>query len=150
MPPPHIWGPPTWTFIHTLVEKINEDDFNKLFPQLFNKIKQICSFLPCPECSMHAKMNLGKIKTHEIKTKTDLINMMYLFHNMVNVMKKKGLYNYADMSKYKNINIAVAFNNFVNVYHTKGDMKQLSETFQRQLVINDLRKWLLHNMKSFS
>jgi hypothetical protein len=69
---------------------------------------------------------------------------------MVNVMKKKGLYNYADMSKYKNINIAVAFNNFVNVYHTKGDMKQLSETFQRQLVINDLRKWLLHNMKSFS
>ena len=41
MSPPDLWGPPVWLFIHTLAEKINENDFKILGPQLFTIIKRI-------------------------------------------------------------------------------------------------------------
>ena len=49
------WGPPVWMFLHTLAEKIKEDEFSKIAPSTFTLIRAICSNLPCPECSMHAK-----------------------------------------------------------------------------------------------
>ena len=41
------------------------------------------------------------------------------------------------------------FNNFVSVYNTKGNMKLLSESFQRSLIIKDLKRWLVQNINSF-
>jgi hypothetical protein len=41
MPPISVWGPPTWTFLHVLAEKINDADFAILHLQLFGFIKQI-------------------------------------------------------------------------------------------------------------
>jgi hypothetical protein len=149
MPAPTIWGPPIWTLLHTMAEKIKEDEYNKLIPQLFGLIKRICAFLPCPECSQHATTFLAKIKPQEISSKTDFKNMLYLFHNMVNFRKKKSLYNYSNINNYKNVNIQHAFNNFVMVYNTKGNMKLLTESFQRQLVIKDLKTWLINNHSSF-
>ena len=35
------WGPPVWTLLHTLAEKINPDKFAELGPQLFVFIKRI-------------------------------------------------------------------------------------------------------------
>ena len=110
MPAPSIWGPPTWTLLHTMAEKINEDDFNKLLPQMFGLIKRICMYLPCPDCSEHATIFLAKLKPEQISTKIDFKNMLYLFHNMVNAKKKKPLYNYANMSIYQNLNIVNVFN----------------------------------------
>jgi len=68
---------------------------------------------------------------------------------MVNARKKKGLYNYANINAYQNFNIINVFNNFVSVYNTKGNMKLLSETFQRSLIIKDLKRWLVQNINSF-
>lgn len=149
MPPPEVWGPPTWTLIHTLAEKIHETEFPRLFPHLFNHLKRICSFLPCPDCSMHAKKFLDNIKTNEIRTKIDFINIMYIFHNVVNVRKNKPLYNYGNMYKYKYNNVGNAFKNFVNVYNTNGNIKLLSDTFQRQIIIKDFKRWLFINIASF-
>jgi len=149
MPPPNIWGPPTWTLLHTMTEKIHEEDFNKLMPQMFGLIKRICSNLPCPDCSQHATIFLAKLKREQIATKNDFKNMLYLFHNMVNAKKKKPLFNYANMSAYQNLNIANVFNNFVSVYNTKGNMKLLTESFQRALIVKDLRRWLMNNHESF-
>lgn len=149
MPPPEIWGPPTWTLLHTLAEKINEDDFNKLIPQMFVLIKRICAYLPCPDCSQHATHFLAKLKPEQISTKTDFKNTLYLFHNMVNARKRKHLFNYANINKYQNLNIANVFNNFIAVYNTKGNMKLLTESFQRSLIVKDLRRWLMNNHESF-
>ena len=52
---PTTWGPPVWRFFHTLAEKMNEDKFQELGPQLFNLIRKICRVLPCPDCSMPKK-----------------------------------------------------------------------------------------------
>ena len=149
MPAPSIWGPPTWTLLHTMAEKINENDFNKLMPQMFGLIKRICAYLPCPDCSQHATQFLAKLKLEQISTKLALKNTLYLFHNMVNARKKKSLYNYGNMNAYQNLNIINVFNNFVSIYNTKGNMKLLTESFQRTLVIKDLKKWLMANHNSF-
>ena len=53
------------------------------------------------------------------------------------------------MNKYKYNNIGSTFNNFVNVYHTKGNMNLIAESFQRSLLIKDLKIWLINNHKYF-
>lgn len=150
MPGISVWGPPTWTMLHILAEKVSETDYPRLSGPLFGMIKRICAVLPCPDCAQHATMFLNTIKMSSISTKQDFINMLYLFHNMVNVKKKKPLFNHLNMVKYKQINIQIAFKNFVTVYNTRGNMKMLAEAFQRQLVIKDLRNWLNTNRTSFT
>ena len=71
MSPPEIWGPATWTLFHTLAEHMNDES---IIPQLFNNIKQICMFLPCPECSKDATQMLSQIDINKIKSKEQLIS----------------------------------------------------------------------------
>jgi hypothetical protein len=149
MPPPEIWGPPIWTFFHTLAEKVNEDEFPKIKLILFSYIKRICNFLPCPECSSHAYQFLAKVNVNLIKTKDDFKNMLYVFHNAVNKRKQKPLFNHTDINKYKYNNIGSTFNNFISVYHTKGNMNLIAESFQRNLLVKDLKNWLINNHKYF-
>lgn len=149
MSPPEIWGPPIWTFFHVMAEKIIDEKFNEVSPQIFMWMKRICHFLPCPECSMHASSFLGKIKPSDIDTKQKFIGMVYLFHNTVNVRKRKPLFNFANMNKYKNVNIIEAFKGFLKVYNTKGNMKLLTESFQRDIILRDIHKWMRFNLHFF-
>ena len=149
MSPPEVWGPPIWTFFHTLAEKVNEDYFLSIKTSLFFFIKRICNFLPCPDCSQHANRFLAKVDISKIKNKLDFKNMLYVFHNSVNKRKSKQLFSYENINVYKNYNVGVAFNNFVSVYHTKGNMNLIAESFQRNLLIKDLKVWLISNHKYF-
>ena len=90
---PSTWGPPTWLFMHTLAEKIKDTSFLTVGPQLINVLIQICNNLPCPECATHAKSFWSKVKVSNIKSKLDLCNLLYVFHNMVNKRKKWKLMN---------------------------------------------------------
>ena len=149
MSPPEVWGPPIWTLFHVLAEKINERAYPFYAGQLFSVIKNICSALPCPECTSDASIFLGKIKIQDLKTKNDFKNMVYLFHNYVNAKKRKRLYNYSSLDIYKNYNIVNVFNRFISVYHTRGNMKLLAESFQRQNIIKNLRAWFTKNIMAF-
>ena len=149
MPAPSIWGPPIWTLLHTLAAKINENNFDKIISPLFGFIKRICAFLPCPECSMHASQFLSKVSLDKISNKNDFKSMFFVFHNMVNAKNKKQIYNYTDINKYDNLNIVVFFNKFISVYNTKGNMKLLSESFQRALIIKDFKAWFVTNINNF-
>jgi len=150
MPALEVWGPPTWCFFHVLAESINESSYDIIFPPLFNYIKRICSLLPCPDCSVHAINFLKKLTPNDLSSKEKFKNTFYLFHNMVNARKKKPLYNYANMEKYKHIPLQVAYNNFVSVYNTKGNMKLLTESFARSVLIKDFRSWILKNVRFFT
>lgn len=149
MSPPEIWGPPIWTFFHTLAEKVNDDSFHKIKFSLFFFIKRICNFLPCPECSQHASQFLGRINVNAIQNKNQFKQMLCLFHNTVNKRRNKQKFAFENTIKYKYCNVGIAFNNFIKVYNTKGNMNLLTESFQRNLLINDLRKWLINNNKYF-
>ena len=148
---PNVWGPPIWTFFHTLAEKINEESFHSIFPTLFNYIRRICNVLPCPECSQHAGIFLAKVNPAGVRNKNDFRNIMCIFHNIVNKRKNKPVYDRNNLTiTYGNNNIITTYNNFVASFHTKGNMKLLAETFQRKLLMAEFRKWFLTNIRFFT
>jgi len=142
MSPPEVWGPPTWIFFHTLIEKLNTKSYPFFANQIFSIIYRICKNLPCPTCSKDSTFFLSKIKLKDYKTKEEFKNLFYLFHNWVNNKKKKPLFNYAYIDQYSKLNLGIVLNNFISVYNTKGNMKLLTDSFQRIFIIKDLLIWL--------
>ena len=102
MSPPEIWGPAIWTFFHTLIEKLNEQYYVSVSPQLYNFFIRICKFLPCPECATDASNFLAKTHFSNLKTKNDLRILFYLLHNWVNARKRKRLFNFGYINIYSN------------------------------------------------
>jgi hypothetical protein len=147
---PEIWGPAIWNLFHTLAEKINESDYDKIGIELYNYIKQICYYLPCPDCSQHAKRFLSGVKIENISTKEGLKKLLYIFHNVVNSRKKKNLYSFENLENYKSKNIIQIFNKFIHCYKSStGNMKLITDSFQRQMILTNFKKWFLTNYKSF-
>jgi hypothetical protein len=142
---PTNWGPPLWVLFHGIVCKIKDDKFSFMGPQFFNIIKQICSNLPCPDCSQHATYFLSRVDFSKIKTKEDFIMLLYTFHNSVNKRNGKPLYSVSQLDSYNNVNLVVACRNFSVAYKTRGNMKLLADNFQRQMIMQNLSKWLLVN-----
>lgn len=149
MTQPSIWGPPIWKLFHVLLEKIKEESFPLIFLSLFHHIKRICSYLPCPECSLHATHFLSTVKKEQISNKNDFKKMLHQFHNKVNSRKKKPLFHPAHLIIYKNFSLISSYNHFISVYNTKGNLNMLTESFQRQLVLKDFKKWIINNIKHF-
>ena len=149
MSPPEVWGPAVWNLFHTLCEKINEDAFSHVAPGLFNMIVRICKFLPCPDCAADASSFLENVRFTDLKNKTEMKNLFYLFHNRVNLKKRKPPFNYANLPVYANYNLIHVINTFIVNYNTKGNMKLLSESFQRQFVLNDFKNWIKYVIRAF-
>ena len=147
---PSQWGIPTWIFMHTLAAKIKEEQFPVIGPQVISHLIQICMFLPCPECSIHAKQFWANVNTKNIKTKQDLINLIFVFHNSVN--KRRGIrpFRYVDLQYYNTLNLIETFNNFARSFNTNGNMKLLTESFHRGRLLQILRVWLMSNLASFN
>jgi hypothetical protein len=132
-----------------LVEKIKPEQFAVMGPQVFQVIRKICYTLPCPDCSMHATHFLSKVRSGNIKTHEQLKYVIYVFHNSVNKRKNKPPFPYAYLEKYARMNLIVAFNRFTDVYKTQNNMKLLADNFQRQMVIKDVKQWLIKHVGSF-
>jgi len=147
---PNYWGPPTWKLLHTLAAKVKEDGYPLISQQLYNYIVQICHNLPCPECSAHAKLFLSKINSQNLKTKNDLKNALYVFHNAVSTRKGSRLFKYEELdSTYENVNIIIAFNDFSKNFNTNGNMKFISDNFHRQQLLTVFKKWIMQNISYF-
>lgn len=147
MSPPTFWGPPIWTLLHTIAANLKEENFSIVSRQFIVLVKQLCSNLPCPDCSAHATAFLSRVNFSHIRTKYDLEQLLYVFHNVVNKRKNKPMFNTQDLEIYKNVNLVTAFKNFLMVYKTRGNMKLLADNFQRQIIVNELRKWLVNTFK---
>jgi len=147
---PSDWGPPTWLFLHTLAEKIKDERYPLIGQNLIQKIIQICHNLPCPECSVHAKGFWSNVNVHNLKTKQDLINVLFVFHNSVNKRKGKYPFKYEDLEKYKKLTLINQYNIFTQKFNTNGNMNLINESFHRKLMMNSLRKWLMTNISHFN
>ena len=151
MPAPEIWGPAVWKLFHTLIEQLNEEAFAVIGPQLYLQFVRICKFLPCPECAADATNFLAKINFQtNIKSKVEFRNTFYLFHNWVNAKKRKQLFNYGNILIYGKYNLIGVVNNFLSAYHTKGNMKMLAESFQRNMVVNSFKGWFTSVISAFT
>ena len=146
---PNQWGPPTWIFMHTLAEKVKEEEFPRIGHQIIANIIQICYNLPCPDCAEHAKEFWSKVKIGNVKCKMDLINLLFVFHNSVNKRKKLAPFRYENLAYYKTLNVADTFNRFARNFNTKGNMKLLTESFHRGRQLAALKGWLMANIGAF-
>ena len=149
MSPPEVWGPAVWTLIHALTVRINDDAYAQVSLPLFKMIVNICKFLPCPECSTDASNFLAKVQPSQLKTKPDLINTFYFFHNSVNSKKHKPLFKYSNLGVYGTYRLIGVVNNFIAKYNTKGNMKLIAESFQRQMILNQFRSWFVGSIRAF-
>ena len=150
---PNVWGPPIWIFFHTLTVKLKDDpsSFHVIGKQLFHYIKRLSAFLPCQECSAHSKIFFSRLPDTTIDSKVKLINSIYVFHNSVNQRKNKQLYKYEDViTNYNQHNLIVSYNNFANVYNTKGNLNQINESFHRKRLLYEFRKWLMSHIQFFN
>lgn len=147
---PSQWGPPTWIFMHTLAEKIKEESFPIIGQQLIIQIIQMCSNLPCPECASHAKLFWSRVKFANVKSKTDLINILFVFHNSVNKRKQLPAFKLESLAYYKSKNIIETFNNFAKNFNTYGNMKLITESFHRSRFLISMRNWLMNNLQHFT
>jgi hypothetical protein len=146
---PSNWGPPTWIFMHTLAEKIKEDQFAIIGPQIIANIMQICFNLPCPDCAEHSKVFWSNVKIENIKNKIDLINVLYVFHNCINKRKNNRPFKYDSLNVYKTQSVINTFNNFARNFTTKGNMKLIMESFHRGRLLTSLKGWLMVNIGAF-
>lgn len=146
---PSDWGPPTWIFMHTLAEKVKETSFPLISQQLIKVLIQICNNLPCPDCSSHAKQFWSNVSINKINTKQDLINLLFVFHNIVNKRKRKPAFKYEDLKSYKNVKLIPIYNNFTKNFNTNGNMNLINESFHRNLMMISLRRWIMVNISHF-
>jgi hypothetical protein len=142
MAPPNKWGPPIWRLFHTLAAKLTNDD---AIPQLIAHIRNICSLLPCPDCSQHATDFWSRTKCDRIKTKADLVYVLYVFHETVNKRLKKQPFDKEMLARYESLNLQFVYKEFVSAFVVKGNMNALNESFRRQMVLKRFGEWINSN-----
>lgn len=146
------WGEPTWFFLHCLAEKIKEEEFLNKKDDILKHIFSICTNLPCPYCSNHAKIYLNKINFNTITTKQDLKHMLYMFHNNVNSTKGYSLFNENLLdSQYQLMNFYQVINNFLYHYeNNNGGLKLVADNMFRKNIAKELKIWLMNNLYHFN
>jgi hypothetical protein len=93
---PNIWGPPAWTFLHTITFQYPEypTDLDKQkYYTFFNSLKNV---LPCPNCKEHYSENFENIPIR-LESREDLIEWLIDIHNEVNKKNNKRIYTYKEV-----------------------------------------------------
>ena len=146
------WGEPVWFFLHTMAHKIKDESFSTLRGDILKHIYTICTNLPCPDCSGHAKNYLGGINFNNIKTKTDLKNMLFEFHNSVN--RRKGFSEFPKDNldlKYESANFNAMVNYFISVFLDRhSSPRMISDDMYRARVTQVIKQWISNNVTHFN
>lgn len=145
------WGEPTWLFFHTIVYKIKDEKFQELRVELLNIIYTICSNLPCPTCASHAVDYLKSINYSFIRTKKELINMLYNFHNEVNKKKGFAIFPYDELeSKYSTaVTKNIIFNFIIHYQDKHKSIHMIANDMYRSRQVVYLKEWFNNNFKYF-
>ncbi len=119
------WSHPTWHLFHGMAEQISEDFFNKNRQHVIRIYKDICCNLPCPYCRNHAKLYIRSHKIEKIKSKKELKDFFFEFHNSVNARTSGKREDENILNRYKMMNVEVALHlfmqNFFRPYYVAHD-----------------------------
>lgn len=143
------WGIPTWYFFHTFAEKITENHFLKNRDECLNILKEICSNLPCPYCTDHAKQYLKNNHFDKIKTKDELKIFFFKFHNNVNKRNKKKEFDMGVTDQYKNMNMVKVWHYFRKEFFRTYYMANHFSGWMRNMLLEKLIKFLKNNISQF-
>ena len=148
-----LWGKSTWMLFHTIVERVDEQQYKTYKGQILSMIKHICNNLPCPECTEHAGRFINKVRIESVPTKQSMKLMLYQFHNQVNRRVRNSQFNMKDLDIYKKYNIGIVIQNFLTFYAKRYDGTlqggRLSTELTRKRIANSVREWMRNNYKIF-
>jgi Erv1 / Alr family len=146
-----IWGEPTWFLFHTLAEKVKEDCFEKVKIGLLNHIIAICGVLPCPICAQHASEYMRKVQINAIRSKKDLKDLLFNFHNEVNSRKGLSLFSRDDLDeKYSKANTANIIKYFISVIQQKSNnVTAIATDMYKMRIVQLFKVWLNTNIENF-
>lgn len=145
-----VWGPITWTFLHTMAEKLIESEFNSQRVEVLNIINQVCGCIPCPECRAHALNNIKSSKIELVRNKQQLIDYLYEFHNRVNQQTHKSIQQRNVLDRYKYYKLSEIINAFCRTYSSNsGISKLMADNFARAQLIKYLINYFKSNGKSY-
>ena len=113
----NVWGPATWNLFHTISIKIKDEHFINKRPLIIKIIKNIVFNLPCPDCKEHGIKIFRNITYDNFKTKNDLINFLFNFHNLVNYNTRKNKSEFNILQKYKAMHLINVINNFYIIFN---------------------------------
>jgi hypothetical protein len=153
-PPPKptmVWGEPIWTLFHTLAEKVSEESFVIVGKDLIDVIIKICSNLPCPNCTEHAKDYINKNKFINVNSRESLRNFLFDFHNSVNKRRGVALFEKDQLEeRYSNKEIVLVIKNFMNAFKDKHfSIRMIANDFHRNRTVNSLSVWFNSNIQYF-
>ena len=144
------WGKHVWTFLHTLIEKVKDDHFSYLRPDILKFIYKICTNLPCPLCSQHAKTHLDGINFNSLQSKTQIKMTLFNFHNMLNKQKGYQLFPENELSKYASADFKKVVVNFFNAYIDKNhNLRMMTHNMHRSMTVQELTTWFRENYSKF-
>lgn len=142
------WGRHIWFFFHSFAESIDSVCYIRNKDYVCNLLKQVCLHLPCPECSEHAKRYVYySLHGKNIKTKDELKQYFYDFHNSVNIRTGKPIFN--NIEVYKNINFHKVIHNFVIIF-TKPAGKNFNDMFYKKHITNSITTFINSNKSCFN
>jgi hypothetical protein len=117
MLPSKIWGPITWQLLHTILYNCKQNDnYLQYKDRLYYIVKNICILSPCNISSYNASDFFNKINQNNLNKIDDLINVLYMFHNFINLKTNKRLFDYSNLKIYNDIQLNIVFNNFIYLY----------------------------------
>ena len=146
-----IWGEPTWFFLHTTAEKVKNESFGIVRFELLKHIYNVCTTLPCPYCSAHAKVYLNSINFNTISTKEELKQMLFAFHNVVNVRKHNPIFPVEELdAKYSRANTRNIFRHFITHFNdTYRSPGMIADDLFRKQLSKALVEWFNTNSIHF-
>ena len=146
-----VWGPSTWTLFHTLAEKVKEEHFAALLPEMLVMVKRICMNLPCPDCSAHAIQIMAKVNPAQFPNKESFKVFLLRFHNSVNARTNKRAFTLEELNaKYVRANTFVVVPHFIKVFsHRNTNVRLLINSFHKDMLTKDFIKWMRENGSKF-
>jgi len=69
---------------------------------------------------------------------------------MVNRYKKYNEPTLEILDQYREKNLIEVYNNFVKVFSSRGNIRMLADTMQRNMIMKDFKRWLLANTEIFN
>jgi hypothetical protein len=145
------WGEPTWFLFHSLAQKVKDEHFAIVKNELINTIYTICKNLPCPMCATHATQFMNSVNFSTIQNKKDLIDLLWRFHNEVNVKKNVPIFPYEQLQeKYSRANLVNIIQLFM--YHFKdkhASLRMIADDMFRQKLAVKMQDWFRQNLQYF-
>lgn len=145
------WGQPTWFFLHTMAHKVKPEYFPQIRREFLDIILKICNNLPCPDCATHATRYMQGVNFDTIVTKQHLIDLLFRFHNSVNIRKSYAQFDYSDLhAKYSSAITINIIHNFIQHFEQRMYSARVSaHNFHRGLAIVQIKQWLKTNIQCF-